>query len=162
MQCCAAVRATYRKQQTPQIWMEGTGMSFDSFVLWSYPIWVQCINNFVADCSYYCLSQTAKSFFHTHFYVAFRYLHKRSLSRFSRPTTIVIALLHMRWDRAFTPASWKLNLTRGLGTSPWGLSSMDREQVRKTILKKCRPGVFIIQQATEILVWHWTFYLWLV
>ena len=25
MQCCAAVQATYRKQQTPQLWMEGTG-----------------------------------------------------------------------------------------------------------------------------------------
>ena len=25
MQCCAAVRATFRKQQTPQLWMEGTG-----------------------------------------------------------------------------------------------------------------------------------------
>ena len=25
MQCCAHVRATYRKQQTPQLWMEGTG-----------------------------------------------------------------------------------------------------------------------------------------
>ena len=25
MQCCAAVWATYRKQQTPQLWMEGTG-----------------------------------------------------------------------------------------------------------------------------------------
>ena len=24
MQCCAAVRATYRKQQTPQLWMAGT------------------------------------------------------------------------------------------------------------------------------------------
>ena len=22
----------------------------DSFVLWSYPIWVQCLNNFAADC----------------------------------------------------------------------------------------------------------------
>ena len=56
-------------------------------------------------------------------------------SRFSRPTTIVTALLHMRWDHVFTRASWKSNLTRGLGTSPWGLSSMDREQVRKAILK---------------------------
>ena len=25
MQCCALVLATYRKQQTPQLWMEGTG-----------------------------------------------------------------------------------------------------------------------------------------
>ena len=25
MQCCADVQATYRKQQTPQLWMEGTG-----------------------------------------------------------------------------------------------------------------------------------------
>ena len=57
-------------------------------------------------------------------------------SRFSRPTTIVTALLHMRWDHVFTRASWKSSLTPGLGTSPWGLSSMDREQVRKAILKK--------------------------
>ena len=25
IQCCATVRATFRKQQTPQLWMEGTG-----------------------------------------------------------------------------------------------------------------------------------------
>ena len=25
--------------------------SSDSFVLWSYPIWAQCLNNFVVDCS---------------------------------------------------------------------------------------------------------------
>ena len=48
MQCCAAVRTTYRKQQTPQLWM--VGRSVDSFVLWSYPIWVQCLNNFVTVC----------------------------------------------------------------------------------------------------------------
>ena len=49
MQCCAAVRATYRKQQTPQLWMEGRGRGVDSFVLWSYPVWAQCLNNFVAN-----------------------------------------------------------------------------------------------------------------
>ena len=38
IQCCATVWATFRKQQTPQLWMEGRGV--DSFVLWSYPIWV--------------------------------------------------------------------------------------------------------------------------
>ena len=27
----------------------GQGRGADSFVLWSYPIWVQCLNNFVAD-----------------------------------------------------------------------------------------------------------------
>ena len=26
------------------------GRSVDSYVVWSYPIWVQCLNNFVADC----------------------------------------------------------------------------------------------------------------
>ena len=31
--------------------MEERGKGVDSFVLWSYPIWVQCLNNFVADCS---------------------------------------------------------------------------------------------------------------
>ena len=39
MQHCADVRATYRKQQTPQLWMEGQGRDEDSFALWSYPIW---------------------------------------------------------------------------------------------------------------------------
>ena len=68
-------RATYRKQQTLQLWMEGARVGVDSVVLWSCPIWVQYLNNFY----YYCFSQTAKSFFHTHFYVAFRYLHKHSL-----------------------------------------------------------------------------------
>ena len=45
MQCCADVWTTYRKQQTPQLWMEGQGRGVDFFVLWSYPIWVQCLNN---------------------------------------------------------------------------------------------------------------------
>ena len=31
----------------------GQGRGADSFVLWSYPIWVQCLNNFVADCRYF-------------------------------------------------------------------------------------------------------------
>ena len=32
--------------------MEGTGEGCRySFVVWSYPIWVQSLNNFVADCS---------------------------------------------------------------------------------------------------------------
>ena len=48
MQCCAAVRTTYRRKQTPQLWM--VRRSVDSFVLWSYPIWVQCLNNFVTVC----------------------------------------------------------------------------------------------------------------
>ena len=39
MQFCAGVRDTYRKQQTPQLWMEGRGRGVDSFVLWSYPTW---------------------------------------------------------------------------------------------------------------------------
>ena len=42
---CADVCATNRKQQTPQLWMEGQGRGVDFFVLWSYPIWVQCLNN---------------------------------------------------------------------------------------------------------------------
>ena len=37
MQCCAVVRATCRKQQTPQLWMEGRGRSVDSFVPWNRP-----------------------------------------------------------------------------------------------------------------------------
>ena len=50
MQHCADVRATYRKQQTPHLWMEGQGRDEDSFALWSYPIWVRCLNDFVANC----------------------------------------------------------------------------------------------------------------
>ena len=51
MQCCTAVWATYRKQQTHHLWIEGTGGGggVDSFGLRSYPIWVQCLNNFVTD-----------------------------------------------------------------------------------------------------------------
>ena len=55
MQYCAAHRATYnRKQQkTPTLNnATGRGKGVDSFVLWSYPIWVQCLNNFVADCRF--------------------------------------------------------------------------------------------------------------
>ena len=51
MQCCVTVQATFRKQQTLQLWMEGTERGVDSFVLWSYPIWV-CLNNFASDCSF--------------------------------------------------------------------------------------------------------------
>ena len=50
MQCYADVRASDRKQQTPKFERRGQGRSADSFVLWSYPIWVKCVNNFVADC----------------------------------------------------------------------------------------------------------------
>ena len=31
MQCCAAVQATYRKQQTPHLWVEGTGQGCGFF-----------------------------------------------------------------------------------------------------------------------------------
>ena len=51
MQCCANVWATYRKQPTPNLERRGRGRGTDSFVLWSYPIWMQCLNNFVASCS---------------------------------------------------------------------------------------------------------------
>ena len=51
MQCCATVRATFRKQETSQLWMEGTGEGCGFLCFRSYPIWVQCLNNFVADCS---------------------------------------------------------------------------------------------------------------
>ena len=51
MQCCATVRATFRKQETSQLSMEGTGEGCGFLCFWSYPIWVQCLNNFVAYCS---------------------------------------------------------------------------------------------------------------
>ena len=60
MQCCATVWATYRTQQTLQLWMDGTergggGDGLDSFVPWSYPIWEQWLNNFAADFSWVCI-----------------------------------------------------------------------------------------------------------
>ena len=51
MKCCAFVRATQRKQQTPKPWMKGRGRgSVDSFVLSVVSLWVQCLNNFVINC----------------------------------------------------------------------------------------------------------------
>ena len=41
MQHCAAVQATYRKQQTPNFEWRGGERGVDSFVLCSYPIWVR-------------------------------------------------------------------------------------------------------------------------
>ena len=48
MQCCAAVRATCRKQQTHQLWMEGRGGERGAvcFVLWSCPVWVLMSQHF--------------------------------------------------------------------------------------------------------------------
>ena len=51
-QCCATVWATRTKQQTPQLWMEGRRRAVNCFVLWSYPVWGQCFNNFVTDCRF--------------------------------------------------------------------------------------------------------------
>ena len=51
-QCCATVWATCTKQQTPQLWMEGRRRAVNCFVLWSYPVWGQCFNNFVTDCRF--------------------------------------------------------------------------------------------------------------
>ena len=50
MQCCCAVRATGRKQRTPQMWMEGRGdgCGMECFVLLNHPIWEECLQNFVA------------------------------------------------------------------------------------------------------------------
>ena len=41
MQFCADVRAICRKQQTSNFERRRQGRGADSFVLWSYPIWVQ-------------------------------------------------------------------------------------------------------------------------
>ena len=51
-QCCAIVWATCIKQQTPQLWIEGRRRAVNCFVLWSYPVWGQCFNNFVTDCRF--------------------------------------------------------------------------------------------------------------
>ena len=37
----------------PNFEQRGQGRGADSFVLWSYPIWIQCLNNFVADCRHH-------------------------------------------------------------------------------------------------------------
>ena len=37
MQCCAALRVTYRKQQTPKLWMEGTGEGCGFFCFLKLP-----------------------------------------------------------------------------------------------------------------------------
>ena len=36
----------------PNFEWRGQGRSVDSYVVWSYPIWVQCLKNFVADCGH--------------------------------------------------------------------------------------------------------------
>ena len=36
----------------PNFKWRGQGRGADSFLLWGYPIWVPCLNNFVADCGY--------------------------------------------------------------------------------------------------------------
>ena len=36
----------------PNFEWRGQGRGVDSYVLWGYPIWVQCLNNFVADCRF--------------------------------------------------------------------------------------------------------------
>ena len=60
IQCCADVRATYRKQQTPQLWMEGTGEGRGFFCSPKLPylstMW--CLTNFVADFRYHLLNVT--------------------------------------------------------------------------------------------------------
>ena len=48
MQCCAAVQATYRKRQTPRLWVEGRGGGgFFCFLKSSY---LSTTHNFVKDC----------------------------------------------------------------------------------------------------------------
>ena len=48
MQCCAAVQAASKKNNKHLNFdWRGQGRGVDSFHLLSYPIWVQCLNNFV-------------------------------------------------------------------------------------------------------------------
>ena len=50
MQCCADVWATYiENNKHHNFEWRGQGEGVDYFVLYSYPIWLQCLNNFVAD-----------------------------------------------------------------------------------------------------------------
>ena len=49
MQCCADVWATYiENNKHHNFEWRGQGEGVDYFVLYSYPIWLQCLNNFVA------------------------------------------------------------------------------------------------------------------
>ena len=41
----------------PNVEWRGQGSGVDSFVLWSYPIWAQCLNSFVTDCNQNCPSE---------------------------------------------------------------------------------------------------------
>ena len=54
----------------PNFEWRGQGRGVDYFVLWSYPIWVQCLNNFVADCRFIFL--LLKSIFSDNFLYPFK------------------------------------------------------------------------------------------
>ena len=49
MQCCADVRLPIENNRHPNFEWRGQGTGADSFVLQTYPVWIQCLNNFVAD-----------------------------------------------------------------------------------------------------------------
>ena len=49
MQCCAAFQPVENNKH-PNFEWRGDGSGVDCFVLWSSPIRLQCLNNFVADC----------------------------------------------------------------------------------------------------------------
>ena len=59
MQCCARCLSYLQKtNKHPNFERRGQGRGADSFVSWRYPIWIQCLNNFVADCSCWATSWT--------------------------------------------------------------------------------------------------------
>ena len=64
-QCFADVRATIENNKHRNFEQRGQGRGAYSFVLWSYPIWVHCRNNFVADCR--------------NEYVTFLHVHRKTL-----------------------------------------------------------------------------------
>ena len=47
------VEATFRKQQTPKLWIEGTGEGSGFLCSLKLPYLSSCLKNFVADCSFF-------------------------------------------------------------------------------------------------------------
>ena len=50
IQCCAMFELPRENNKHANFEWRGPGRGVDSFVLWSYSIWVQCLNIFVTDC----------------------------------------------------------------------------------------------------------------
>ena len=61
MQCCTDVRATYRKHQTPQLRMEGTGEGCGCLCSPKLPYLSTISQQFVADCRRIKITEMTRS-----------------------------------------------------------------------------------------------------